>query len=376
MFTGLSSRITAALRGRAIPSRGVAWRSAFFAAALGISACSTNNVLNLRPDVDIGTTEALPARGGGMQDLVPDDPYLQQAEAAQQAEEPVALSGPAPSDPMMSEPADMGEAPPGEADNFGDPAESAAADGMGGPYTMGAPADPDVAQGEAEVAMAVPPPASEPRRASPLPAPEGNHGVVLAGYPHLDEPVISAPPMPADELSCRRELKSLGVVFRELSPIHDSASCRIDHPIKVSGLPGDVALKPAATLNCEMALTFAKWTKNELNPAARRRYWSRVKTINQMSSYSCRRINGSHSMSEHSKGNALDIGRIELSNGKDIDVEKPGLFAFRTRGFLNSVRTDGCEYFTTVLGPGYNWDHRNHFHFDIKPRRNGRHACH
>ena len=116
-----------------------------------------------------------------------------------------------------------------------------------------------------------------------------------------------------------------------------------------------------------MALTFAKWTKNELNPAARRRYWSRVKTIHQMSSYSCRRINGSHSMSEHSKGNALDVGRIELSNGRDIDVEKPGLFAFRTRGFLNTVRADGCEYFSTVLGPGYNYDHRNHFHFDLKP---------
>jgi hypothetical protein len=377
MFTGLSSRIAAASRGRAIPSRGIAWRTAFFAAALGISACSTNNVLSLRPDVDVGTTEALPAGGGGMQDLVPDDPYLQQADAAQQPEEPVALSGPAPSDPMMSEPADMGEAPPGETGNFDDPAESAPADEMGGPYTMGAPAEPEAVQGEAEVAMSVPPPASEPRRARPVPEPEGNHGVVLAGYPRLDEPAISGPPpMPADELACRRELKSLGVVFRELSPIHDGASCNIDHPVKVSGLPGDVALKPAATLNCEMALTFAKWTKNELNPAARRRYWSRVKTIHQMSSYSCRRINGSHKMSEHSTGNALDVGRIELSNGKDIDVEKPGLFAFRTRGFLNSVRTDGCEYFTTVLGPGYNWDHRNHFHFDIKPRRNGRHACH
>jgi len=182
--------------------------------------------------------------------------------------------------------------------------------------------------------------------------------------------------MPADEAACRRELKGLGVAYQELSPINDGGSCRIDHPIKVSVLPGKVGLKPAATLNCEMALTFAKWTKNELNPAARRRYWSRVKTIHQMSSYSCRRINGSHSMSEHSRGNALDVGRIELSSGRDIDVEKPGLFAFRTRGFLSNVRADGCEYFSTVLGPGYNYDHRNHFHFDLANRRSGRRACH
>jgi hypothetical protein len=199
---------------------------------------------------------------------------------------------------------------------------------------------------------------------------------ILAAYPRLDSP-MSQPRMvmPADEVACRRELKRLGVTYQELPPINSGGSCRIDHPIKVSGLPGSVGLTPAATLNCQMALTFAKWTKNELNPAARRRYWSSVKTIHQLSSYSCRRIARSHNMSEHSKGNALDVGRIELSNGRDIDVEKPGLFSFRTRGFLNNVRADGCDYFSTVLGPGYNYDHRNHFHFDIKNRKNGYRAC-
>ncbi len=43
--------------------------------------------------------------------------------------------------------------------------------------------------------------------------------------------------------------------------------------------------------------------------------------------------------------------RIELNSGRDIDVRKPGWFAFRQRGFLNTVRADGCNYFTTVLGP-------------------------
>ena len=42
-----------------------------------------------------------------------------------------------------------------------------------------------------------------------------------------------------------------------------------------------------------MAATFARWTKNELVPAARWRYFSGVKTIHQGSSYSCRNIRGS-----------------------------------------------------------------------------------
>ena len=196
----------------------------------------------------------------------------------------------------------------------------------------------------------------------------------LAGYPRMDEPAPQSTYMPAEEIDCRRELKSLGVEYRDIQPIHEG-SCGIDYPVQVTAI-GSVGMKPAATLTCAMALTFAQWTKNELVPSARRRYFSGVRTIHQGSSYSCRKIADSRGvLSEHGKGNALDIMSIELNNGKDIDVRKPGFFAFRTRGFLNTVRADGCQYFNTVLGPGYNRDHANHFHFDIKQRRNNYVAC-
>jgi hypothetical protein len=29
------------------------------------------------------------------------------------------------------------------------------------------------------------------------------------------------------------------------------------------------------------------------------------------------------------------------------------------------LRTSACGYFTTVLGPGSNEAHKNHFHFDL-----------
>lgn len=192
-------------------------------------------------------------------------------------------------------------------------------------------------------------------------------------YPRLDNPAAATDALPADEVDCRKELRRLGVAYTDLPPIHEG-QCGIDHPVKVSAI-GSVQMKPAATLTCDMAASFASWTKRELVPAARWRYWSGVRAIHQGSSYSCRNIAGEGVLSEHGKGNALDVMSIELNNGDDIDVRKPGLFAFRTRGFLNTVRADGCSYFTTVLGPGYNYDHRNHFHFDVKNRRNGYRAC-
>lgn len=203
---------------------------------------------------------------------------------------------------------------------------------------------------------------------------------MMVSYPRLSHPLAGqgtgqGAAMPAEEAECRKQLRRLGVTYSDLAPINDGGACRIDHPVRVSRLAGNVEMKPAATLSCAMAAAFAGWTRKELTPAARWRYLSGVKTIHQGSSYSCRRIAGTATPSEHSKGNALDVMRIELRNGKDIDVRKPGWFSFRERGLLNSARSGGCDYFTTVLGPGYNAAHADHFHFDIKNRRNGYVAC-
>lgn len=197
----------------------------------------------------------------------------------------------------------------------------------------------------------------------------------MSTRPRAGTPLNSYAAMPSSEVQCRRELKKLGVTYTNLQPIRDGGACGIDWPVRVSGLPGGIQMKPAATLNCQMTLAFATWTRRELTPTARTRFFSGVKTIHQGSSYSCRRIAGSRTPSEHSKGNALDVMRIELNNGRDIDVRKPGFFAFREKSLLNNVRSGGCDYFTTVLGPGYNYDHRDHFHFDLKGRRNGYVAC-
>ncbi|PSH69592.1 extensin [Phyllobacterium brassicacearum] len=202
------------------------------------------------------------------------------------------------------------------------------------------------------------------------------------GYPGgISDPIARGEnlyAMSSSEVACRTQLKRLGVVFQEREPINDGGVCRIDHPLRVSGFSsGRIKLKPSATLNCQMTLAFARWVKGDLSPSTRLRYLSGINTIHQASSYSCRTMSNQRgrSMSEHSKGNALDIAKITLNNGRDIKVQKPGFFAFRQRGLLNSVRSDACDYFTTVLGPGYDRFHRDHFHFDLMQRRTGRRAC-
>jgi hypothetical protein len=212
--------------------------------------------------------------------------------------------------------------------------------------------------------------------------PPENTAPVSVGYvPRLSLPQMEntgqGDYLPPEEIACRRELASWGASFQEMAPINDGGGCGIAHPIEFTGAGGGINISPSATVTCEMALEFTKWAREELAPAARLRYLTGVQTIHQGSSYSCRTIGNKRggTLSEHASGNALDIMAITLKNGKYIDVHKPGFFSFRERGFLNAVRADACDYFSTVLGPGYNYDHRNHFHFDLMQRRSGHRAC-
>ncbi len=181
--------------------------------------------------------------------------------------------------------------------------------------------------------------------------------------------------MPRQEVECRKRLKRMKVQFTDTAPIHDGPNCGIEWPVQLTRLPGKVEVRPAATLTCQMALATAIWAKKELNPSARWRFFSGVDHIRNGSSYSCRRINGNGKWSAHASGNALDIMEIVLKNGKSVDVRKPGFFSFRQKGLLNAVREDACPYFNTVLGPGYDRAHRDHFHFDLMHRASGHRVC-
>jgi hypothetical protein len=200
-----------------------------------------------------------------------------------------------------------------------------------------------------------------------------------------NDPMMSRPPppdpsvMPASELACRRELKRMGVIFTDKPPISNGPACQVPYPVSLQGLSGNIGVKPAVTLNCQVTLAFAKWVKNELAPSARFRYWSGIQTIQPLGGYSCRRMNNSRQrynpMSEHAHGNAIDVGKFVLKNGHQIDVRKKGLFSFREGRLLKAVRSDSCKYFNTVLGPGSNPEHWNHFHFDLRSRKSGRVYC-
>ena len=128
-------------------------------------------------------------------------------------------------------------------------------------------------------------------------------------------------------------------------------------------------MRPAATLNCAAALRVAEWMRDEVKPAARWKLLKRPTAVINASSYRCSFIAGSRSISEHASGNALDVAGFKFADGSVMAIEKKGFFDFREKAFQSAVRSSACEYFGTVLGPGYNRAHADHLHLDAKQRR-------
>ncbi|MES0036499.1 extensin family protein [Mesorhizobium sp. M0046] len=185
---------------------------------------------------------------------------------------------------------------------------------------------------------------------------------------------IAEKEMPAEELACRRRLKSMGVDFVERKPERDTAvGCSIPYPIVLRTLGKSIAIGPEPELNCQMAEAAARFAASVIQPAAKAEFGADIKSIGQASAFVCRSRNGGGKLSEHAFGNALDIASFKLSDGKEIDVGPTP--PEKEAKFLDAVRKAACGPFKTVLGPGSDADHSMHLHLDLEPRRNGGTFC-
>jgi len=156
--------------------------------------------------------------------------------------------------------------------------------------------------------------------------------------------------------------------------------CGMTRPFKVAALQdGAVAFNSTATLDCSMVAELEDWLADVVQPAAQSRFGVAVAQINSMGSYSCRGMNGQWGapLSEHSFGNAIDIGGFVLADGREIAIVRDWTRGDeQTRAFLKDVHAGSCRHFSTVLSPGSNAFHYNHIHVDLAMHgRNGGIIC-
>jgi hypothetical protein len=162
-----------------------------------------------------------------------------------------------------------------------------------------------------------------------------------------------------------------GLVGDRLSPIRTTRNgCGIAEPIRLREVDG-ITLSTPATLNCETARALQQWVRQSLVPDVGR-YGGGVRSLRVVASYACRTRNNQAGarISEHGRGNAIDIAGIGLADGSELTV----LSDWRTRRegrILRELHRGACGPFGTVLGPESDRFHRDHFHFDVARHRGG-----
>jgi hypothetical protein len=170
----------------------------------------------------------------------------------------------------------------------------------------------------------------------------------------------------------RQCLANLGATRANFTPLPDQyfgAGCSTVNTVRLASLQGDyaaLALSNLGPVTCPLASTFAGWARFGVDRAARQILGSALVKIETMGSYNCRNVAGSERRSAHARAEAIDVSGFVLADGRRISVL--GDWTGGTpaeRQFLQLVHASACKRFGTVLGPGYNAAHQNHFHVEL-----------
>lgn len=158
----------------------------------------------------------------------------------------------------------------------------------------------------------------------------------------------------------------LGIELENIS----EGSCGIHNPVKVYFVSG-VELRRGATLNCKTAGAFKNWVDASAQPNAES-VDSFIVRFRVASDYACRTRNSQPGarLSEHAKGNAIDIGGFTLANGDVVNVESDWRSGEYSE-MLQSMYHGACGTFGTTLGPEADAHHQDHMHFDTADYRSG-----
>ena len=191
-------------------------------------------------------------------------------------------------------------------------------------------------------------------------------------------PVI--PSAPDQGSACLAALAATRTSFAPVAQPETSLACQVDTPVRLNSLAtkvGVVKLPDQPIVNCAFALKLSEFVDQRMQPLAQQSMGSAVVAMGTGPGFNCRGRNGDSAgkMSEHALGDAVDIEYIKLANKSQIQVKDALTVQSPSFAFLRDLRASACTEFTTVLGPGANAAHAEHFHIDLEVRHGGYRLC-
>lgn len=157
------------------------------------------------------------------------------------------------------------------------------------------------------------------------------------------------------------------ILGEPVAPVSRGA-CGISSPVRVYAVSG-VRMNAKPLLNCKTAKALNNWVTQKAGPITASA-GERLSKLNVVASYACRPRNNrpGAKLSEHARGNAIDIAAFEFESGKRLTVLNDWGKG-RDGKLLAAFHSGACGIFGTVLGPKSDRYHQDHFHFDTAKYR-------
>ena len=136
-------------------------------------------------------------------------------------------------------------------------------------------------------------------------------------------PARAEGPLPRPSPATRPESATLcgdpALLGETLAPIAEDGGCGVARPVRLEAAAG-VTLDPPAVLACATARALAAWLEREAIPAFSGK--GELAALGVADAYACRNRNraATGKLSEHARGNALDIGSFTLRDGRTLRV--------------------------------------------------------
>ena len=161
-----------------------------------------------------------------------------------------------------------------------------------------------------------------------------------------------------------------GIEGETVGQVGGNGGCGIADAVRVRAV-GGITLSQQALMNCSTAKALNGWVTQSAVPTVGKRGGG-LSSLRVVSHYACRTRNSKRGarLSEHAKGNAIDIAGFGLSNGSEITV-LTDWGRGRDGKILRQLHASACGPFGTVLGPRSDRHHRDHFHLDTASYRGG-----
>jgi hypothetical protein len=163
---------------------------------------------------------------------------------------------------------------------------------------------------------------------------------------------------------CSQALRQTDIEFRPLEDQLDG-ECPLTNHVYVS--KAGVSFNRSFMASCALAAGLEIFRHNALQQVAKKHFNQTVTRIEHIGTYSCRNVRRRGRLSEHGRANAIDITAFILADGTRISVRSDWNNDGQSQkaAFLKDIHQGACEAFNVVLGPNYNADHADHFHFDM-----------